>query len=66
MTGVTMDRFDAGVVTISDDLPNRILVGAISVHDNVSHFTATGVVLEDGTTIEDLDVVVMATGFTYR
>lgn len=59
------DRFDAGAVTISDDLPNRILVGAITVHDNVSRFTSSGVVLDDGSIIEDLDIVVLATGFTY-
>lgn len=58
-------RFEGGAVTISDDLPNRILVGAISVHDNVDHFTATSAVLEDGTTIRDLDCVVLGTGYTY-
>lgn len=52
-------------MTISDDLPNRILVGAISVHDNVARFTSTGAVLQDGSTIEDIDVVILATGFKY-
>lgn len=58
-------RFDAGVVTISDDLPNRILLGRINVKCNVKEFTADGATFEDGTDLKDIDVVILATGFNF-
>ncbi|KAK3594327.1 hypothetical protein CHS0354_024263 [Potamilus streckersoni] len=58
-------RFEGGQVTISDDLPNRILIGAISIHENVERFTETGVIFEDGSKAEDIDVVILGTGYKY-
>uniref|UniRef100_UPI00398F4D23 flavin-containing monooxygenase 5-like isoform X2 n=1 Tax=Pristiophorus japonicus TaxID=55135 RepID=UPI00398F4D23 len=50
--------------TINDDLPNRIISGAVLVKPNVKQFTETAAVFEDGTA-EDIDVVVFATGYTF-
>ena len=58
-------RFQSPAVTISDDLPNRILVGTISVHDNISRFTKHGVEFEDGSQVNAIDVVIIATGYTF-
>ena len=51
---------------INDDLANRILCGSVIVKPNVREFAADGhsVVFEDGSTVNQLDCVLMATGFT--
>ncbi|XP_022089192.1 dimethylaniline monooxygenase [N-oxide-forming] 5-like [Acanthaster planci] len=48
---------------ISDDLPGCILNGAVIVKTNIARFTKKGVVFEDGTSEDDVDVVIMATGY---
>ncbi|XP_015779552.1 PREDICTED: dimethylaniline monooxygenase [N-oxide-forming] 5-like [Acropora digitifera] len=48
---------------VNDDLPHRIITGTIIVKPNVSHFTKTGVVFDDGTQVNDLDVVIFCTGY---
>ncbi|XP_067681879.1 flavin-containing monooxygenase 5-like [Haliotis asinina] len=58
-------RFEEGASTISDDLPNRILVGAINIKSDIKTFTQTGAIFEDGTEIKDIDVVILATGYNY-
>lgn len=58
-------RFDGGVATISDDLPNRILYGAVSIKSDVQTFTERGAIFDDGTSVDNIDVVVLATGFKY-
>ncbi|XP_069133491.1 dimethylaniline monooxygenase [N-oxide-forming] 2-like [Argopecten irradians] len=58
-------RFDASVLTISDDLPNRILLGTINIKCNVKEFTVDGAIFEDGTELKDIDVVILATGFNF-
>ena len=40
---------------INDDLPHRIITGSIVVKPNVSHFTKTGVVFDDGSELCDVD-----------
>lgn len=53
---------DGTDVTISDDLVNRILVGAVSVKDNVREFKEDTVIFEDGYEV-NVDVVVFCTGY---
>ncbi|CAF1321824.1 unnamed protein product, partial [Rotaria sordida] len=50
---------------INDDLPNRILSGLVIIKANVKEFTSDGhgVIFEDGTQIDHIDCIVMATGF---
>ena len=51
--------------TINDELPNRIVSGGVIIKSNVSRFTETGVEFEDGTRADDIDCVVMATGYIF-
>lgn len=48
---------------ISDDLPLRIATGTIKLQPRVSHFTPNGVVFKDGTKVENLDAVILCTGY---
>ena len=51
--------------TTNDELPNRIISGGVIVKGNVSEFTETGATFEDGTFVDNIDVVVMATGYIF-
>ncbi|XP_044056807.1 flavin-containing monooxygenase 5-like isoform X2 [Siniperca chuatsi] len=48
---------------INDDLPGRILQGALVMKPNLKGFKDSGVVFEDGTVAEDIDAVVFCTGY---
>ncbi|EDL39193.1 flavin-containing monooxygenase 12 [Mus musculus] len=47
---------------LSDDLPNRIIIGKVKIKPNVKEFTSTSAIFEDGTK-ENIDVVIFATGY---
>ncbi|XP_055964394.1 putative dimethylaniline monooxygenase [N-oxide-forming] 6 [Sorex fumeus] len=49
----------------NDELPARILCGALSIKPGVKKFTATSAVFEDGTVFEAVDCVIFATGYGY-
>ncbi|XP_019386305.1 PREDICTED: dimethylaniline monooxygenase [N-oxide-forming] 5-like isoform X3 [Crocodylus porosus] len=51
--------------TVNDDLPNRIISGRVLVKPNVSEFTETAAIFEDGTKEDNIDVVVFATGYSF-
>lgn len=51
--------------TASDELPNRIISGGVIIKANVAEFTENGAIFEDGTRVNDLDAVVLATGYTF-
>uniref|UniRef100_A0A672JII9 Flavin-containing monooxygenase n=1 Tax=Salarias fasciatus TaxID=181472 RepID=A0A672JII9_SALFA len=48
---------------INDDLPGRIFHGAVVMKSNLTGFTESGVVFEDGTVEENIDMVVFCTGY---
>ena len=50
---------------MNDDLANRILCGSVIVKPNVREFTADGhgIIFDDGSKIDHVDCVLMATGF---
>ncbi|XP_054458146.1 dimethylaniline monooxygenase [N-oxide-forming] 2-like [Anoplopoma fimbria] len=48
---------------INDDLPGRILQGALVMKPNLKGFKDSGVVFEDGTVEENVDAVVFCTGY---
>ncbi|XP_023566026.1 dimethylaniline monooxygenase [N-oxide-forming] 2 [Octodon degus] len=48
---------------LNDDLPSRILYGAVKVKSRVTELTETSAIFEDGTAEEDIDVIVFATGY---
>ncbi|XP_003414926.1 flavin-containing monooxygenase 3 isoform X1 [Loxodonta africana] len=49
----------------NDELPARILCGAVSIKPNVKAFTETSAIFEDGTVFEAIDCVIFATGYSY-
>lgn len=51
--------------TINDELPFRIMMGAVQVRPDVHEFTDSSVSFVDGTT-EQIDAVVFATGYEYK
>ncbi|XP_070688260.1 flavin-containing monooxygenase 5-like [Pempheris klunzingeri] len=50
---------------VSDDLPARIISGRVQVKPNVKEFCGSSVVFADGSIIDEVDVVVFATGYNY-
>ncbi|XP_074492041.1 flavin-containing monooxygenase 5-like [Sebastes fasciatus] len=51
--------------TQSDELPNRILSGTIQVKHNIRRFQGSSVEFADGSVVEDVDLVVFATGYRF-
>ncbi|XP_060083828.1 flavin-containing monooxygenase 5-like [Ylistrum balloti] len=49
--------------TVNDDLPNRIASGSIIIKTDVKRFTATGVGFTDETFADNIDLIVLATGY---
>uniref|UniRef100_W5MWD4 Flavin-containing monooxygenase n=1 Tax=Lepisosteus oculatus TaxID=7918 RepID=W5MWD4_LEPOC len=50
---------------INDDLPCRILLGALVMKPHVREFRGSSVVFEDGTVEDGIDAVVFCTGYKY-
>ncbi|XP_007444528.2 dimethylaniline monooxygenase [N-oxide-forming] 5-like, partial [Python bivittatus] len=51
--------------TINDDLPNSIISGRIVIKSNITEFTDTAAIFEDGSKEEDIDSVLFATGYSF-
>ncbi|XP_008262366.4 flavin-containing monooxygenase 5-like [Oryctolagus cuniculus] len=58
-------RFLSQHPTVSDDLPNHIISGKVQVKPNVTEFTETDAIFDDGTVEENIDVVIFATGYSF-
>ncbi|GFR68900.1 dimethylaniline monooxygenase [N-oxide-forming] [Elysia marginata] len=50
---------------VNDDLPNRLITGSIKVKDDVKRFTQQGVEFVDGTREDNIDAVILATGYSF-
>jgi len=50
---------------VNDDMPNRIISGSLIVKSDIQELTETGVKFVDGTTEDDIDAVVLATGYSF-
>ncbi|XP_071853843.1 flavin-containing monooxygenase 5-like [Apostichopus japonicus] len=48
---------------LNDNFINQVLSGNILPKPRIRHFTDTGVVFQDGSTVEDLDAVMFCTGY---
>ena len=48
---------------VNDDMPNRILSGTLIIKTDVKKFTKTGIEFVDGTFEDNIDVVILATGY---
>lgn len=44
--------------TVNDELPNRILSGTVQVKPNIRRFFGSSVEFDDGSVVEDVDLVV--------
>ncbi|KAI3420107.1 hypothetical protein GPALN_003433 [Globodera pallida] len=53
-------------LTVSDDLPCRIITGSVQVQPDIREFTSHGIVWADGTVTDGIDNVVMATGYLFN
>uniref|UniRef100_A0A671V279 Flavin-containing monooxygenase n=1 Tax=Sparus aurata TaxID=8175 RepID=A0A671V279_SPAAU len=51
--------------TLNDELPNRILSGTVQVKPNIRSFQGSSVEFDDGSVVEDVDLVVFATGYRF-
>ncbi|TMS20645.1 Dimethylaniline monooxygenase [N-oxide-forming] 5 [Larimichthys crocea] len=51
--------------TVNDELPNRILSGTVQVKPNIRRFQGSNVEFDDGSVVEDVDLVVFATGYRF-
>ncbi|CAG2210316.1 FMO [Mytilus edulis] len=51
---------------INDEIPNRLASGTLRVKADVRTFTDNGVIFDDDTVEENIDVVVLATGYTFK
>lgn len=51
--------------TVNDELPNRILSGTVQVKPNIHRFCGSSVEFDDGSVVEDVDLVVFATGYRF-
>ncbi|PIK38358.1 hypothetical protein BSL78_22141 [Apostichopus japonicus] len=50
---------------VNDDLPNRIANGTVIIKPNIKRFTKNGVEFEDGTFEDNIDVVIIGTGYEF-
>jgi dimethylaniline monooxygenase (N-oxide forming) len=46
-------------------LPNRLACGSIIVKPNIKSFTVDGLIFDDGTSIHNLDEVILSTGYSF-
>ena len=58
-------RFHEQHPTVNDDLPNRIACGTVIIKPNIARLTVGGVEFDDGSSEEDVDVIILATGYTF-
>ncbi|KAG8132930.1 hypothetical protein E2320_010743, partial [Naja naja] len=61
---VPQNRYLMKEPVFNDDLPSRILCGYVSVKPLVRQFTETSAIFEDGTVVENVDIVIFATGYS--
>ncbi|XP_034036300.1 dimethylaniline monooxygenase [N-oxide-forming] 5-like [Thalassophryne amazonica] len=66
MYGLTpKHRFFSQIPIVNDELPLKLLTGAVTVKPNVKEIHGSTVVFEDGTVVEKVDTIVFATGYNY-
>ncbi|KAL8177378.1 UNVERIFIED_CONTAM: hypothetical protein K2H54_001986 [Gekko kuhli] len=58
-------RFLSRYPIAADDLPNAIISGRVLMKPNVREFTERGVIFEDDSQEENIDVVIFATGYNF-
>ncbi|CAH1793082.1 unnamed protein product [Owenia fusiformis] len=51
---------------LNGELPYRIICGAVQIRSDIKEFTTTGVEFVDGSIVNDIDIVLLATGYNFR
>ena len=57
--------FDTQNPLISDELPTALLSGKAIVKDGIEHITENGVVFKDGSSVDNIDAIIYATGYEF-
>jgi dimethylaniline monooxygenase (N-oxide forming) len=61
-----MHRFNGAQVTVNDELPARIASGTVIVKPNIKAFSgAHAVIFDDGTTADNIDTILLSTGYRF-
>ncbi|NXC62189.1 FMO4 monooxygenase, partial [Aleadryas rufinucha] len=63
--GLASSKSSKFKMIINEELPFCLLSGTVVLKPNVKEFTANSAVFEDGTTEENIDVVLFATGYNF-
>ncbi|NWW67779.1 FMO4 monooxygenase, partial [Ifrita kowaldi] len=63
--GLASSKSSKFKMIINEELPFCLLSGTVVLKPNVKEFTENSAVFEDGTTEEDIDVVLFATGYNF-
>lgn len=50
---------------VNDEMPNRLASGTLRIKPDIKTFTENGVIFDDGTKEENIDVVFLATGYKF-
>lgn len=50
---------------VNDEMPNRLASGTLMIKSDIKTFTENGVIFDDGTKEENIDVVFLATGYKF-
>uniref|UniRef100_A0A3Q3IZK1 Flavin-containing monooxygenase n=1 Tax=Monopterus albus TaxID=43700 RepID=A0A3Q3IZK1_MONAL len=58
-------RLLSQIPVFNDELPYRILSGAVIIKPNVKEIQGSTVVFDDGSVVEKVDMIVFATGYNY-
>uniref|UniRef100_A0A0A9ZEH6 Flavin-containing monooxygenase n=1 Tax=Crotalus horridus TaxID=35024 RepID=A0A0A9ZEH6_CROHD len=51
--------------TVNDDLPNCLISGKVVMKSNITGFSETAALFDDGSKEEDIDCVILATGYSF-
>lgn len=52
--------------TVNDELPNRLSCGTVRIRSNIRCFTRNDVIFDDGTIADNVDHVILATGYSFE
>ncbi|CAB3402591.1 unnamed protein product [Caenorhabditis bovis] len=52
--------------TLNDELPNRIASGTVRVKPGIREFTENGIIFDDGSVVDHVDEVILATGYSFN
>lgn len=58
-------RFDEQQPVVNGDLPDAIVSGTVKIKPNVRRIMATSVEFEDGSVVNNIDVIIYATGYVF-